>query len=631
MMFGFKQRTIMMGLVSATVLATGLFYVHQTAANAMIVDESKAAITIRGSGVEPNAKISLSTGPKQRLVAQADSNGDFVFTNLIYSSLSALNFSLDIPPQDNGLVSGTSGNHLELLYDPQGSKTRIKGNIGKSGTLAFRLDGSDEAKMQVAGQGGYVSLQTRTGLKLSSGQSQLVASIINVGEVCCPRMIVPSSPITLKISSLPLSAVAPPVPTPKAVVPSSTPKVVVPYIKKEGKEAVPPIEQKDAPPSKPEKKKIPYIVQGSIEIENEIIVDDHFSAAVSFTAADYERTYVGGLKKITDEFRNSIVQHIAALGAMFDARNMMDSLRSLQVSTVETLKNYTPSENICRFGTLSRSLSISEAVVDKNQQAFSKAMFDRNNQQLNTVFSDPGVGVNYMLQDFKKKYCEPVDNNGFLDKYCAVATATSDLLYNRDVDFTRVFDVPLTLDADFTGTATTNTQESLLALFHNLSMTPPYIASEGKSFDPNKNLITTQDARALNGAREVADNSFGALVAEKVKSTNQSTAYMKAVLTQLGVSAPDATQLIGDNPSYFAQMEIMTKKIFQDPAFYANLYDSPANIDRQRVAMKAVELQQGRDFLESLRRREMLLSVLLNLKLRTDAGRTNTSGVTTKQ
>jgi hypothetical protein len=199
-------------------------------------------------------------------------------------------------------------------------------------------------------------------------------------------------------------------------------------------------------------------------------------------------------------------------------------------------------------------------------------------------------------------------------------------LYNRDVDFTRVFDVPLTFDADFTGAAKTNDQQSLIALFHNLTKIPPYMSSGEEAFDPNKNLLTTQDARAINAARDVADNSFGALVGEKAKTTSASANYMRAVLTRLGVTAPDANRLIGENPSYFAQMEILTKKIFQDPTFYANLYDSPANIDRQRVAMKAVELQQDRDFLESLRRREMLLSVLLNLKLGTDTDRAKESG-----
>ncbi len=635
---GLLKQKMITGLAGVLTIAM-MMHGGPTIADINIPDNQKAALSIAGTGVAANVPISLSTGPKQTITTQSDSSGNFLFSNLNYASFSDLEFTLDIPPNAGALASGLSGNHLELSYDPRGATARVRGTIGKSGMIAFNLKGEDQSNMQIAGQQGFVNLQTRTNLGLASGSSELIASIINVGEVCCPRMIVPAPPVTLMISSVPLPQM--PIAQPSVTQPAVAPSPVIPYIRKDNNTSERPIPNIVTPPSseqpdttpkgKPAKRKIPYIVQGSVEFDTIISLDNDFAAAVSFPAADYDKTYVGGIKKIADEARNAIANHVAALGAMMDGRNLMNALRTLQVSTVETMNNYAPSDTICRFGTLSRSLAGSEAVGDKNRLAFSKAMTDRNNQQQNGVYGEPLAGVNDMLQDFKGKYCEPVDNNGFLKSYCAAAAATSDLIYNRDVDFTRQFDVPLTLDADFTGTAPTNDQQNLLALFDNLAMVPPYVSAEGAPFDPNKNLVSTQDMRAINAARQVANNTFGALVGEKAKSTSQSATYMKAVLTQLGVSAADATKLIGDNPSYFAQMEIMSKKIFQDPAFYANLYDSPANIDRQRVAMKAVELQQDRDLLESLRRREMLLSVLLNMRLGTDTGRTNQSGVTTKQ
>jgi hypothetical protein len=91
---------------------------------------------------------------------------------------------------------------------------------------------------------------------------------------------------------------------------------------------------------------------------------------------------------------------------------------------------------------------------------------------------------------------------------------------------------------------------------------------------------------------------------------------MRGVMTQMGLSAAEATRLLGTNPSYFAQMEVLTKKIYQDPAFFADLYDKPANTQRQRGAMKGISLQQQRDLLDVLHRREMLLSALLELKIK---------------
>lgn len=639
---GLDHKRMKTGTVAKVVALAGLLLCSGAGlAHANTQEVRKSSISISGQGVAPNAEVSLSTGGTQKIVAKADGRGNFVFSNLLYSSLADLRFSLDLPPNTTGLVNNASGNHLEFLYDPRGSKTRVSGIIGKSGLLTVSVAGSQEPLSQIAGAEGYVTLQTRTGVPISSGSSKLVASIVNVGEACCPRLFVPAPPVMLTVASVPVAmeqpaAVAPP----KAGMPAATGAPVLPsgkaapveqpgkYILAPGVTA--PKEDKPAPEEPKQKKKIPYIVQGSLEIET-ISSSGEQAFAASFSSQDYDNTYVGGIKQMADDKRNEVLFGIGPLGSYMDARNLMDAMRSLEVSIAQSLKNYTVSDSICQFGTLTRSLALSDDVKEKNRLAFSKIMSDRSNQKLNSVYSDPGVTSYNLLVDFQSKYCEAVDNASFLQGYCKAATATSDLLYNRDVDFTRVFDVPLTVNADFTSSAQTNDKQSLVALFHNLALSPYYMSSNRKAFDPNQDLLTTQDARAINAAKEVAENSFGALVAEKAKVSAQSATYMKQVLTSLGASSADASKLIGDSPSYFAQMEVMTKRLYQNPNFYANLYDSAANVDRQRVAMKAVELQQDRDFLESLRRREMLLSVLLEMKLRTEASRANESGVVHKR
>ena len=61
---------------------------------------------------------------------------------------------------------------------------------------------------------------------------------------------------------------------------------------------------------------------------------------------------------------------------------------------------------------------------------------------------------------------------------------------------------------------------------------------------------------------------------------------------------------------------MQTKKIYQSPTFYTNLYDKPANVQRLRAAMKAVKIMQDRDIHAAYLRREMLMSMLLEVKLR---------------
>ena len=74
--------------------------------------------------------------------------------------------------------------------------------------------------------------------------------------------------------------------------------------------------------------------------------------------------------------------------------------------------------------------------------------------------------------------------------------------------------------------------------------------------------------------------------------------------------------MIGLRPSYYAQLELLAKKIYQNPDFYANLYDKPANVKRKRVALQAIELMLDRAIYESQIRQEMAASVLLSARLR---------------
>ena len=81
----------------------------------------------------------------------------------------------------------------------------------------------------------------------------------------------------------------------------------------------------------------------------------------------------------------------------------------------------------------------------------------------------------------------------------------------------------------------------------------------------------------------------------------------------MGVPAADAVNLMGTNPSYYAQMEMLTKKIYQNPNFYTNLYDKPANVARKNAAMHAIGLMQKFDLFNSYLRTEASLSVILEL------------------
>ena len=115
--------------------------------------------------------------------------------------------------------------------------------------------------------------------------------------------------------------------------------------------------------------------------------------------------------------------------------------------------------------------------------------------------------------------------------------------------------------------------------------------------------------------RSVAENSFDALVGMKASSALAGSNAYQLQLATLGVPNAEIQQITKVAPSYWAQMEQLSKTIYQNPDFFVNLYDNPHNVMRQSAAMEAISLMQMRDYYDSLIRSEMALSVLLDTEV----------------
>ncbi len=242
---------------------------------------------------------------------------------------------------------------------------------------------------------------------------------------------------------------------------------------------------------------------------------------------------------------------------------------------------------------------------------------------------------------------------------------------NRDIDYVRLIDEPRTLDIDFTndeldssdiitdllGSAIDEFQpdeeEDIIALSQNLygsKLLSRKLSRAQLSKDNARNIYLA--LRNIVAKRTVAQTSFNAIVGLKSYGTSssmntldlgpgvtlvgdiflqeerQTERYMAAIVNQLfrlegtsvtagsfDFSGGNIFDFIGFNPSYYSQLEILAKRIYQNPDFYANLYDSPTNVKRKKVAMQAIGLMVDRAMYESQLRREMSISVLLASKL----------------
>jgi hypothetical protein len=331
----------------------------------------------------------------------------------------------------------------------------------------------------------------------------------------------------------------------------------------------------------------------------------------------WDQYFEPSLKKLANEYRNAVYLHTVTFGAFLDGQSFNGALRTVQDLTATSLKTYTPSDSLCRFGTLSKSLAFSEAKGDANQLVLAKRSQNRQLGQQN-LSSAEGEQMDrlYRMNQFRAKFCDGSDFNGAIKPLCN--GTPSDTRHNMDINFTRAVDTKNTLNVDFTDNTMTDDEENILALANNLYAHKVFNRIDGDALknDSNTDLRSTYlDQRSIVAKRSVAENSFYELIGQKSSGGVQSKDHFVKVLQYLGLSEDDAKKYLGDNPSYDVQMEVLTKKIYQDPAFYANLMDSPTNVNRQYAAMQAFGLMQKRDIFDTISRSEILMSLLLELEV----------------
>lgn len=339
-------------------------------------------------------------------------------------------------------------------------------------------------------------------------------------------------------------------------------------------------------------------------------------------------------RQMADMWTQAIVMQARMIGGFFDAQNHHSAQLSLQRLQAQALRDYMPDETLCQFGTAARSLAASDALgrrakIAISERAQNRQVLSANSNSANTTARgrEPGRAADKAgrLSNFITTFCNNADENFVLDTVCQ--GAANNQQYNRDIDYARTFGIPMTLDTSFGTGGTASLQQA--ALFelnsnlygHNIIANRPN--PESMAIDARGNDVQKwMDYRSVVAKRSVAQNSFASIAAMKAPGTNASYTYLRTIMQQLGMTPTDIDHQLGtQNPSYYAQMEILSKRIYQNPGFYAHLMQKPANVLRTQAALGAISLMQERDIAESMQRSEMLLSTLLELNAISAANR----------
>lgn len=382
--------------------------------------------------------------------------------------------------------------------------------------------------------------------------------------------------------------------------------------------------------------------------------DDEFEAhRVWWVSIFWEDNILPAMMLMAEQLTAVAVKQTEMVGGFIDAKHQMETQQVLQKIGARAHKDYQPSSGMCQFGSSIKSLAASERQGEINAVIMSQRSMDRALGNANTsAAGGKKPDSDSRLKQFREVYCNVQDNNNGLLYMCEHDTnrdltdstvgaaapggvgGVDKLRFNKDIDYFRTIAFPWTLDVNLVDNATTATpdEEDVFALAANLYGREVFkrpsgqaleVASSGQALTPIQNAY--MDARAVLAKRSVAENSYNALVGMKSAGTAGSRDFLQSILLELGVedastdvntssgAKSQLDALLGDNPSYYAQMEVLTKKIYQNPNFYTNLYDKPANVARKGVALQAIGLMQKFDLLNSYHRTEATQSILLEL------------------
>ena len=183
---------------------------------------------------------------------------------------------------------------------------------------------------------------------------------------------------------------------------------------------------------------------------NQIVVEDFKEYRDEWIVdTEYFQSVEPEWKKWADRWKAQFITRVVAIGGFYDAQAHSTSKLALQKLSADAMNDYMPSEAVCQFGTLARSLAASDSKARSNQLLMSEVGLAR---QLGMVYSAGAAGRgqdrNLRTTQFIKKFCVPTDDNNALQNTCAGAATGS--MADRDVDYTRALGQPETLNMDLT-------------------------------------------------------------------------------------------------------------------------------------------------------------------------------------
>lgn len=353
-----------------------------------------------------------------------------------------------------------------------------------------------------------------------------------------------------------------------------------------------------------------------------------FLSANGVNFSELARTLIqGSFQLMTEQLTVVGLQQVQTVGKFFDAKHQMETQRLFQTLHARAHKDYHPSEQVCTIGTNIQNLAKSDLNTALGKEVINKKIIQKELLSGDAAPSNTGGNKAGRLKAFIENFCQPMDSGKGLEAICA--NPADPRTQNKDIDFVKTVFTPLTIDVDLndeTDPENVNQKHALFTLLdylYNNDTKAPVAEAALKSDSAQEAYLRYRSLIAMRG---VARDTAGNIIAMKLASPENIgtdgrerkdiTPYTMAIMKDLGMRDDEIRTLIGERPSYYAQMELLTKTLYQNQDFYTNLYDKPANVKRLSTALDAIKSIQDRDMYQSRLRQKMLSSMILEMKLR---------------
>lgn len=358
--------------------------------------------------------------------------------------------------------------------------------------------------------------------------------------------------------------------------------------------------------------------------------EDDFGTKPGQWAKDFGRKLTQALDGMAEQFSNLMMEQIAAAGTFLDAKQQLEIQRWMAAEQAEAHRDYHPARQVCYYATFVQDFTGLSRVSDMNAEAINSYMFDREvgpavEPSTNTAKGTAApAGMEQdrytRVKQLSSLYCHP-DSNGKngLDEMCSAVNASR---VNHDINYSAL-ESRKSLDLDFEDATSTADESDLLAmskhlfshdLMDRMDRQDVYDENVLKDREGMDNIL---DFRSIVAMRGPLRDSFAQVMAMKgMTDDSMAEGYIEEYLKNMGVDSEGIKEIIGTHPSEMSLLYVMMNVMYQNPHFYTELYESEANIERVRASMQAIANLGGRHDFEATLRREMVMSMRLETRLR---------------